>query len=380
MLATKQSASLHDLFSRRTVPLSLENLLKPNKSVMIYGAGNCGKDVQRVLLGHGVSIEGFLDTKMPHGTSIQGTPVFHPDDKDIGPAQRAQVQVIIAIFNRETSIVSIQEFLRKLGYEHLTTFLEFHRCCADELGDRFWLTSPSFYDSRMQDIMNGLDVWHEEKSRSLYTSMLKMRRDADCSCALPLTTEGIYFDDEFPRWKTPMRFIDCGSFDGDTLIALKKAYGTVQSIAAYEPDLNNFSKLCSLLKSDGTFAEKAVLYPCGVWSHTTQLNFTSESAESSHLSSGGSHRVQCVSLDETLHGFDPTLIKMDIEGAEPEALEGAIDTIRKSRPGLAISVYHRPDHLWKIPLLVKQWDIDYKLYLRIYGYSGFDAVLYALPQ
>ncbi len=360
--------------------MPLESLLKPNRGIMIYGAGNCGRDVQKVLWNHSIAVEGFLDTRIAHGTSIQGTPVFHPDDKSIGPAKRAQVQVIVAIFNRETNIASIQEFLRIIGYEHLTTFLEFHRCCAKELGDRFWLTSPSYYDSNEQEMANGLKVLHDEKSRSLYTSMLRMRMNADCSCALPAKTEGIYFDDEFPRWETPMRFIDCGSFDGDTLIALKKAYGTVQAIAAYEPDPKNFSKLCTLIKSVNTFAEKTVLYPCGVWSHTTQLNFTSESAESSHLSLGGSHRIQCVSLDDTLHGFDPTLIKMDIEGAEPEALVGAKDMIRKSRPALAISVYHRPDHLWTVPLLVKQWKLGYNLYLRIYGYSGFDAVLYAIPE
>ena len=127
MPATRQSALLHDLFTQRTGPMPLESLLKPNRGIMIYGAGNCGRDVQKVLWNHSIAVEGFLDTRIAHGTSIQGTPVFHPDDKSIGPAKRAQVQVIVAIFNRETNIASIQEFLRIIGYEHLTTFLEFHR-------------------------------------------------------------------------------------------------------------------------------------------------------------------------------------------------------------------------------------------------------------
>jgi FkbM family methyltransferase len=379
MPASKHTAALNTLLSQRSGPRSLDQVLKSGQPVMIYGAGNCGRGVQRTLLNHGIVPECFLDTRMARGSLIQDVPVSHPD-ADIPPEKRAQAHVIIAIFNRNTNIVPIMEFLSGLGYRHLTTFLEFHRCCPAELGDRFWLTSPDFYDTRHREVQDSLELWHDEKSRALYVSMLSMRVNADCACALPEKTDNIYFDNDFPQWKTPMTFIDCGSFDGNTLVALKKHYGTVQTIIAFEPDDRNFTKLSGLIKSDSSFADKTVLYPCGVWSHTTQLNFNSESTESSHLCSDGRHRIQCIALDETLHGFEPTLIKMDIEGAEPEALAGAANMVRKSRPALAISVYHRPEHLWAIPLLIKQWELDYSLYLRIYGYSGFDAVLYALPR
>jgi FkbM family methyltransferase len=177
-----------------------------------------------------------------------------------------------------------------------------------------------------------------------------------------------------------MRFIDCGSFDGDTLKELKNHYGSIESIAAFEPDPANFLKLFKLVKSNGPFAERTMLYPCGVWSHTKQLQFSSEKTESSHISKEGENHVQCIALDDALHGFEPTLIKMDIEGAEYEALLGAREMISDDKPGLAISVYHRPEHLWQIPLLINQWGLGYKLHLRAYGYAGFDIVMYALPE
>ena len=74
------------------------------------------------------------------------------------------------------------------------------------------------------------------------------------------------------------------------------------------------------------------------------------------------------------------VIKMDVEGAELSALLGAKETIRDSRPGLAICLYHRPEHLWQIPLLLKQWDPRYEFALRLYRHAGFDLVMYARPS
>ena len=73
---------------------------------------------------------------------------------------------------------------------------------------------------------------------------------------------------------------------------------------------------------------------------------------------------------------------MDIEGAEVEALQGSRRAIAEAGAALAVCVYHRPDHLWRIPLLLSHADEtrSYEYYLRVHGFNGFDAVLYALPR
>jgi len=75
------------------------------------------------------------------------------------------------------------------------------------------------------------------------------------------------------------------------------------------------------------------------------------------------------------------LIKTDIEGAEPDALLGTRKLISEHLPGLAISIYHRPEHLWQIPLLVYQIaGNQYQHYLRSHAFSDFDIVLYAFNR
>ena len=68
---------------------------------------------------------------------------------------------------------------------------------------------------------------------------------------------------------------------------------------------------------------------------------------------------------------------MDIEGSEEAALRGAERLIKRFKPKLAISVYHHPAHLWRIPLLLQQFNPDYQFVLRNYtGWTG-DTILYA---
>lgn len=71
---------------------------------------------------------------------------------------------------------------------------------------------------------------------------------------------------------------------------------------------------------------------------------------------------------------------MDIEGAEYEALLGSVNTIKKYRPALAICLYHKPEHLFKIPLLIKSWNLNYEFFIRFHGNNLFETVLYCVPE
>lgn len=85
-----------------------------------------------------------------------------------------------------------------------------------------------------------------------------------------------------------------------------------------------------------------------------------------------------VAVDDIIEDHEATFIKMDIEGAELNALIGAEKTIRKSRPKLAISVYHKRRDIWEIPMLLLKYNPDYRFYLRCYSFTGNDTVLYAI--
>lgn len=93
----------------------------------------------------------------------------------------------------------------------------------------------------------------------------------------------------------------------------------------------------------------------------------------------GAETVEVTSLDTELEGKEVTFIKMDIEGAELEALIGAESLIKKNRPKLAISIYHKMEDIIEIPQIILEYYPDYRLYLRHYSIITTETILYAIP-
>jgi hypothetical protein len=90
--------------------------------------------------------------------------------------------------------------------------------------------------------------------------------------------------------------------------------------------------------------------------------------------------VTTVTLDDLVgeRGLERVdFIKLDIEGAEVNALEGAANTLRRHRPRLAIAAYHRNDDLTRIPVTLRQMGPNYRFHLAHYTTHHGETVLYA---
>ena len=191
--------------------------------VIIYGAGNCGKDVLSLMNKLNLPVLCFLDRNSKPGDKLNGVPTFPPKHKHFEHELMNKIVVIVAIFNESTEIPPIIEMLKSLGYYRIISFLELHRYFPAELGDRYWLTARSFYDSQRSFILEGLNLWEDETSRQLYAAILKFRFTGDYNLLPKPDVMSQYFPPDLPKWKTPIRFIDCGAFDGDTLSKLSKS-------------------------------------------------------------------------------------------------------------------------------------------------------------
>jgi FkbM family methyltransferase len=358
-----------------------QSLFADGRPVHIYGAGSVGKDVFRLLTDRGIRVECFLDRQAKPGTSWENVPMRTPDDPAISAPDRKRAHAVIGIFNCAVEIPPIVELLQSMGYGRVTSFLELHDHFATELGDRFWLTARNFYSSQRAQIAAGYELWTDDESRELYTSILKFRFSKDLTALPRPLLHDQYFPVGLPAWPAPLRFVDCGAYDGDTFRELCARKLSVDAVAAFEPDPANFTQLAKSVREAAPDSLATIcLFPCGVGATTAQIRFASGQGMSSGAAESGDTIIQCVALDEALPAFRPNVIKMDIEGAEFEALLGARRMIEAHRPGLAICVYHRPEHLWTIPLLIKAWLPGGRHYLRAHAHNGFDLVYYWMPE
>lgn len=111
------------------------------------------------------------------------------------------------------------------------------------------------------------------------------------------------------------------------------------------------------------------------------MPFSMSDAKNSFAASDGEYMLAVDSVDNILRGRKVSFIKMDIEGAEYDAIRGAYKTIKKMTPILAISVYHLTEDLFRIALEVEKISPDtYDYYLRHYSPTMIETVLYAVPK
>ena len=170
-------------------------------------------------------------------------------------------------------------------------------------------------------------------------------------------------------------FVDGGCFDGLTAIDIQEAIdGGIKKIYAYEPDLVNLDKCKENLKE----LDNVVLINAGVFSRCGEVYFNSNAGESSAISECGTDKILVSTIDK--ESPDATFIKMDIEGSELEALKGGAETIKRNKPKMAISIYHKPEDLLELPLYLKALVPEYKLYLRHYSMAYMECVLFAIVE
>lgn len=174
-------------------------------------------------------------------------------------------------------------------------------------------------------------------------------------------------------------FVDCGCYDASSAFHFAGWCGSkgYDRIWCFEPDqesYENCKKLCQGLRG-------CAVYPYGISDRAGKVSFQSGRKEESRIVGtqdiSADNVIETVALDEFLRGERVTFLKMDIEGAELDALKGAARIIREQKPKLAISVYHRDDDIVEIPKLLIGLRPDYKLYLRHYSLLLNETVLYA---
>ena len=348
--------------------------------IYIYGTGTVSQVVYQVLASKGLDVKGFIDHN--HRESpIKGVPTFKPET--ISLSERGSALVILAIHNYQVDMHTLMSGLTAMGYGNLVTMIDLYDHFALELGERYWLMGRSFYKKYKSQIDETESLWDDEVSRDIYAKTLEFRVTANYSLLPKPDLTHCYFPNDIPPWIQPIRLIDCGAYDGNTVDDFIKNGYSLSAVIVFEPDLINYPKIVKYFQKQLQIISEVSLWPCGVYSRSAQLSFAEGRGAASGISKNGNTIIQCVALDDALPNFRPTLIKMDIEGAELDALQGTERIITKYHPGLAVSVYHTPTHLWEIPLWISQFakkhGIHYTFHLRAHAYNSFDTVFYAIP-
>ena len=366
---TELAARAADLFRRE----SGKNYPAP---LVLCGAGRLGRMMLRGLRSAGAEVLSFADNSPRlHGQQIDGCEIV-----SVGDAVRRHGHSAVFV----TSIYTARPLREQLAatrapvasaravfFQHPGVFLP--HASVD---------SPESLVAQADDIMQGLDSWADEASKAEYVAQIAWHSLATTEVGPWTPAAQTYFPEGLVRLGDHEVFVDCGAFDGDTMREFVRRQGDrFEGFIAFEADPTNFRSLeASIARLPAGVRDRVVARRVAVHAGRETLRFSSADGAGSAVAAGGDIEVEADSLDALLSGADPTFIKMDIEGAEPNALRGAINTLRTKAPTLAICLYHAREHLWELPKAILKANPDYRVSLRRHSDECWETVGYALPS
>jgi FkbM family methyltransferase len=342
---------------------------------IIFGASSGGAKTKEYLDKLGKNVVYFVDNDInKKGTKFLGKTVKHPSE--------------IVMFENKVLIASEwwREIKKQLEVDfglifHLDFFISPVVFCHNDM--RLENTQSNFLLKLNNDFDNYLkvfDLLDDETSKILYYRVLKCRVFYDPINILFPPMPKVSYKQYFHSKVKPENgdcIVDAGAYIGDTIQEIIKENIAYKKIYAFEPDEQNYVKLIENTK----IYQNIEAHKYGLWDKTDKLYFSGGFGGSSlitHDTTQANQIIDTISLDEFFKDKEkPTLIKMDIEGAELNALLGSKEIICNYKPKLQICLYHKPEHLYQIPIVLREWVKDYKLYIGHHNFDIPETVLYA---
>jgi FkbM family methyltransferase len=357
---------------------SFDDLASPlGERIVLFGAGPLGKSVLAGLRQAGVEPLAFADNNRDlWHRQVAGLPVLSAAEAVELYGQTACFVVTIY----QGSLVRRQ--LTSLGCRRVVPFAPLLWKHADIFIPQCCLELPHRLVEQSDRIRQCYAMLADEPSRRELREQLLWRYWLDFSAlSPPLNANETYFPMDLLSPVPEEVFVDCGSFDGESIRSFHRHWGgAFRHVFAFEPDPLNQAALAANLESMG-LGDHATVMPYALGNASGQVSFAGTGTVTSQVTTEDTgSTVECRRLDDIEWPMTPTYIKMDIEGAEPEALAGGSELLRRHQPVLAICTYHRSEHLWQIPDLIRSIAPEYHVFLRRYAEECWEGVCYAIPK
>ena len=341
-----------DGFMNMSLTSLWDDLAAQDRPIFLYGTGNGGDKIIAALETYGVKLtgifasDGFVRDREFHGMKVRAY-------SDVREEYGDDITVLLAF---GTTLPDVREFIELLDSRHDLRIPDVPLYGGD-LFDR------SYVDAHLADLIRCRELLADEESRLIYDDCIAFRLTG----RLKYLSRTQSFADSVTSLFGGKRYgtiLDGGAFKGDSTSDL--AALMPEKIIAVEADPKTYLKLCTYGESES----RCMVEPVNgaLWNESGILEYTSSGSRGSG-ESGRNRRakitsVPAVTIDELCRDIPAGLIKLDIEGAEWEALDGGRRTILRDQPDMAVSLYHRTDDFWKLTLALRELLPGHEVYLR----------------
>lgn len=345
-------------------------LKETKKPVVMYGMGNGADKMLSVLSEASVEVQDFFASDgFVRGHSFHGKRVL--SYSEIKEKYKGECIVLMSFASSREDVL---ENVRRISSE-----CELYLPDVPVRGDG--LFDAAFARAHREELEKVRALLADEESRHIYDNIIKYKITADISYLFSAESDTSESMDILGAARFEVA-ADLGAYNGDTARELIEFAPDIRKIIALEPDRRSFRKLSEYAKNES----RCEILPVNAvaWCEDTSLSFEDAGNRNSGVNADAKKTitVNAVKLD-TLTANEERLdyIKYDVEGSEKEALLGSTEAIKRFSPAILLSLYHRNEDIFSLPLLLLSIDKDYRLYLRRKrGIPAWDINLLAVKR
>ena len=339
---------------------SWEKIKESGKSVVIYGMGNGADKVLDEFIRLEIPVIGVTASDdFVRGQSFRGFKVKKLSEFD------GDFIVAVAFASCIPSVMA-----------HIYSLCENHRVivpCVPVFGNDIF--SRDFIEKNKAEIEKAYELFEDEESKRIYRGCVEFMFGGELGILQSITSDKDEAFINILKLQNKETFLDLGAYKGDTVEEfLYYTKGEYESIIALEPDRRSYKKLVSYAENK----KNIITVQKAVSSSDSVALFNAAAGRQSSFSDKGDE-VETVTVDTLAKDKTVTYLKMDVEGAEYEALCGAQKTLKTHKPKLNIALYHRSEDIFLLPLKIASINPDYRFYIRKHPYIPcWDMNLYCV--
>ncbi len=319
------------------------------KPILLYGTGNGADKILDELAKYDIKISGvFASSGFVRDRIFRGFKVMSLEEaEDI-------FGDFIALFSFGSNRPEVIDNIKRIMMRHTLLAPEVPVCGGE-------VFNLEYAKKHSEELCKVYELLADKQSKKVFKETTLFKLDGDISRLFACETEEDEAFNNILKLESGYSFLDLGAYNGDTVLDFIKRVNQYGNITAVEPDKKSFLKL---LKNTECFNIETV--NAAVSSEVGSIPFSFKSSRGSVA--GGSSFIDTVSIDSLCKDRSYDYIKFDVEGKELDAITGGEKTIKRDKPKMLISAYHKSDDYFAIPLKVYEFNPDYKIYMRHYPY------------
>ncbi len=323
-----------------------------DKTVVMYGMGNGADKILAVCDRFGIEVADFFASDgFVRGHSFHGKRVLSYTEVK----EKYGADNLIVLLSFASSLPDVLSLFDRVASE-CELYAPDVPVCGENLFDF------DFYREHRDELEKVYSLLVDDESRRIFECVLRYKLSGKISDLRACESQ----KDETYSLLGAHEFTvtaDLGAYNGDTVRELSRYAPDLSEVFAFEPDRRSFRKLSEYSEAQSDLTIHTI--HAAAWSENTTLSFADTgNRNAGAFALGKQIEVEAKSLDSVLDGKCVDYIKYDVEGAEKEAILGSKETILAHHPRLLVSIYHRSEDLFALPLLIHEQFPDYRLYLR----------------